>query len=326
MKKIFGLLIAILLLTGCDDGEMTFQTFSFTSGLQKCDLVTSTKTYLSINTSNNEVLIINFPTTSLLNVESETDTDGNRIPSVIDLSNGAIEYRVYSGTTPTLSTICSAIDNGNINIAERWLGSGTVEVVTVKVTDETDGTISYQHSVTLQDVSFTKGEETIRILDNYLGIIESPLGFEFNFNENADSILSSCSDGRPFLPNDDEAILFVLAAGTFDNQLTTKTIVTSNTNYVRFRVYSGTVGTAAICNGALSPVLEQEWITTPNAATIRIVTTQSTSDPSQYLNDIYLENARFNNVAASTESFSPTPNYTDSSGTELFYVGRYVTQ
>lgn len=326
MKKIFGLLIAILLLTGCDDGEMTFQTFNFTAGLQKCDLVTSTKTYISVNTTSKEVLILNFPTTALPNIVSTLNADGSPIPTRISLSNGAIEYRVYSGSL-NFNSVCSAVDNGSINVSERWLGSGSVEVVTVKI-DNTDGTTSYQHSVTLEDVSFTKGDQTIRILDNYLGTITSNLGFNFDFNENHDQFLSACTTGnneRIFLIDGNEAILFTLASNTIVNQAGTKDITTNETNYVRFRVYDGTgINTDVICNGALSPVIKQEWRTSPGAARIVIETAQSTTNPALYYHDIYLYSARFNNVATTTESYTPTPNDTDGSGVERFYVGRYA--
>nr|WP_322624747.1 hypothetical protein [uncultured Flavobacterium sp.] len=327
MKKIFGLLIAILLLTSCDDGEMTFQTFNFTAGLQKCELVTSTKTYISVNTTSKEVLIINFPSTALPNVASTIDADGNPVPTRIPLSNGAIEYRVYSGSL-NFNSVCSAVDNGGVNVSERWLGSGTVAVVTVKI-DNTDGTTSYQHSVTLEDVSFTKGDQTIRILDNYLGTITSNLGFNFDFNENHDQFLNACvtgNNGRIFLIDGSEAILFTLASTSIVNEVGPKDITIDDTNnYARFRVYDGTgINREVICNGALSPVMKQEWRTSVGVGRFTIVTAQSTTDPTKYYHDIYLYGTRFYNVATSTESYTPTPNDTDSSGVERFYVGRYA--
>ncbi|MFY7729574.1 MAG: hypothetical protein ACOVRN_08660, partial [Flavobacterium sp.] len=65
-------------------------------------------------------------------------------------------------------------------------------------------------------------------------------------------------------------------------------------------------------------------ITTEGSAQILIVTTESTSSPGQFLNDIYLVNAKFFNVTGSGEAFTPTPN--DSTDNTRYYLGRYVSQ
>ncbi len=320
MKKILGLLLTLLFLTGCDDGDMAFQTFHFGTELTVCN--ETTRTYIAVNSSTKEVLVINFPAAALLNTESAKDANNNYIPTSYTLSQGQIEYRVYSGSTPTASNVCSGVDNPNISIKDRWVGTGEISVVTAKTS-----ATQFSHSITLVNASFAKGDQTIRIEDNYLGTVTSNLGFNFDFTENetSQSFFSTCNDGRLFLANSKEAILLTLASGTFNNVPGSKTISTDSNNFARFRVYENSgINNTVICNGALTPVLEQEWITTEGSAQILIVTTESTSSPGQFLNDIYLVNAKFFNVTGSGEAFTPTPN--DSTDNTRYYLGRYVSQ
>lgn len=326
MKKIFGLLVAILLLTGCDDGEMTFQTFNFSTNPVKCELTTNT--YLSINATTKEVLIITFPATALLNRET-LDTDGNPIPQQITLSN--IEYRVYSGATPSLSNLCTTVDNGTVNVAQRWIGSGNVTIVTSKVPLTSESTdISYIHSVTLDDVSFVKGGETIRVLDNFLGEITTSLGFIFNFTENGSSTstLNACSDNRLYLTIGSKALLINLPTGTFTNETRTVTYPADDTHQVRMRVYNGTgLNGTVVCNGALSPVLQQEWSTTTNSGNIVVASTESVDTPGRYVHRIYLQdNSRLYNITGNGEFFSPQNNDTDADGNGRYYIGSYSPQ
>lgn len=318
MKKIFGLLIAILFLTGCDDGNMTFQTFNFTSNPVKCELTTNT--YLSINPTTKEVLILTFPSTALLNRENN-DTDGNPIPQPFTLSN--IEYRVYSGGTPTLANLCTTVDNGTVNVAQRWTGSGNITITTTKVplTDESND-ISYVHSVTLNDVSFVKGDETIRILDNFLGEISTSLGFIFDFTESATSIstLNPCDDGRLYLTLGSKALLLNLPSGTFTNETRTQNYPTDDTHQARMRIYNGSgINKNVVCNGALTPALEQEWSTTTNSGTITVESSESVDTPGRYIHKIYLQNnTRFYNITSNGEFFSPVNN-----DGNRYYLGTY---
>jgi hypothetical protein len=321
MKKIFGLLIAILLLTGCDDGNMTFQTFNFTSNPVKCELTTNT--YLSINPTTKEVLILTFPSTALLNRETN-DADGNPIPQAITLSN--IEYRVYSGATPALGNICTSVDNGTVNVTQRWTGSGSVTITTTKVPLTTESTdIRYVHSVTLNDVSFKKGDETIRVLDNFLGEINTSLGFMFDFTESATSIstLNACNDGRLYLTLGNKALLINLPAGTFTNETRTQTYTTDDTHQARMRVYDGTgINSTVVCNGALTPALKQEWSTTTNSGSIIVESTESVDTPGRYIHKVYLQNnTRFYNITSNGEFFTPENN-----DAGRYYIGTYSPQ
>ena len=314
MKKIFGLIAALMLLNGCDDGDMTFETFNFESSPVLCN--ESQNTYLSIN--ENEVLILKFAVADLLNVEGTKE---------VQFANGAIEYRIYEGT-PTQGKICGLTDDPTITVKEYWTGSGNATITTTRVLSSA-GVVSYEHSVTLDDVSLTKGEETIRIQDNYLGVITKSAQINFDFastTENPTQVRNCSSDiNKKFVLRADEALIMQLAAGAFDNALVTGEVknVTLNTiNYLTFYKYSGTGMTeGGIClgNGPITPTEKQRW--TALNGTVRIVKTNVDKTF-----DIYLYNVVFNNNAAGAgaETFSPETNGTDTDSNPYYYLGYFV--
>ncbi|HYD90274.1 MAG TPA: hypothetical protein VEA37_02165, partial [Flavobacterium sp.] len=98
MKKIFCLIAALSLLSGCDDGDMTFKSFDF-SGVtsQSCN---NSNIYFKIN--GEEALILTLSDGALLNEET---VDGPREIAVGSGGNTII-YRDYEGTV-TSSMLCA---------------------------------------------------------------------------------------------------------------------------------------------------------------------------------------------------------------------------
>ncbi|MFP9113328.1 hypothetical protein ACLI1A_05265 [Flavobacterium sp. RHBU_3] len=318
MKKIFALIACMMLLTACDDGELTFSTFNFDGDPDPCDFAENT--YINVN--DNEVLILKFADDDLLNIEGE-DT--------ITFAEGDIEYRVYNATGLSTSNVCGSLDNASLSVRESWDGSGTATITTTKTIDETTGEVVYYHSINLIDVSFTKGEQTIRIQDTYVGQIKKPIGFYFDFAENLEDSnrFSECNSEKYFLNNTnttDEVILLNIPTTSIPTTTgITNPPITLDPNgvYFRFIKYSSSgLDDDIICDGnVLSPVPEQIWFTQSGQL---IIDTQEVDG--ELVHIMYLKNAVFYNTLGTGETFEPVGNISDPTGgsEDVYYIGRFI--
>lgn len=320
MKKFFGLLACLFLLMGCDDGEMMFDTFNF-SGATPQECGTANNTYIFVNSSTKEVLVVTFPANALLNTETEK--------APFQVNN--IQYRVYEGATPSQSNICGAIDNPGLTVKELWTGSGTVTVITTRVETE-EGVVTFRHAITLNDVSFNKEGETIRILDNYLGELSKPLGFEFDFAEDDSELrtYTPCSTGKYVTTDATEGLIVDIGDTVLPNTVIDTPLQFTNQNSennisVSFVKYNGNVTPSILCSGnVLTPNIVQKWTTANNGRLIiRTIAVPDTS-PTEYAHLLYLEDTVFFNNLSNGESFTPTSNIAEGPYEGMYYIGRIV--
>jgi hypothetical protein len=99
MKRVLSLLAFVLLLSGCDDGNLIQEDINFeTATTQNCssnDLIYKLK--------EKEALILEIPSTSFTTEPSSTNT-----PTEINIStSNRVVYRFYNGTVST-DTTCNA--------------------------------------------------------------------------------------------------------------------------------------------------------------------------------------------------------------------------
>ncbi|WP_116787443.1 membrane lipoprotein lipid attachment site-containing protein [Flavobacterium psychrotrophum] len=332
MKKIFCFIVALILLTGCDDGEMTFQKFNFTGTLKECSLKTGTY----IMTTGTEALIIDLAATPLVNIESAKNSAGDPISRNIALGANALEYRVYTSTV-TSDNICNATGNASVTIKDRWQGTGNLGIITTKKTDS-KGVITFIHSITLTDATFTKDGETIRIEDNYLNTVTTSMGVTLNFandNESDPINLSICEDNSnlKYWIKNNQSILLQFAPGTLNNAGTEDVIevplnadlTAATANNITITVYSGNGMTSeGICtrNKPVTPTEKSRWVATSG----NVVLKRSLISGAYYY-DVYLAKdiAFYNRTnIGSGEFFNPEPNFPDSTGdfADYYYLGR----
>ena len=280
MKKIFGLAAALVLLAGCDDGEMTFNTFDFTDATP-VPCPTNGDIRFKINDNDTEVLILEMDIeTALPNSIAEA---GYR-----DITVGGTNrliYRNYSGTV-TNNTLCSAIPPVSPSVLEEWNGDGVLRVTTYKVIE--DGhLIAYTHQITLKSVTFTKvgSNEQVVITDNNYGNIRRDLLFDFDFETTVAPLaeLSPCNNdpsGPFYRLNGTEALVLSLDPAIINSTNTTTPILidlsdSQDENDLVLRVYSSTVFANNICsvNPPITPTEIERWGAFDGQ--IKIVTTQS---------------------------------------------------
>lgn len=338
MKKIFSLIAVLVLLSSCDDGDMTFKTFDFsTATARRCTDVEDGELFYKINGT--EALIIQLADGQLIN--SPNIISGVNTAREITISgNNKITYVNYpTGTAPTESTMCTRIDNGTAGSDEQWIGTGVITVLTTATVVE--GKITgYIHVVTLKNITFTKGSESITINNNNFGTITIPNPFTFNFSSDssdpdATPVIEGCTN-NDYLFTIASANLLLLDLSDLDAALEPGVIerplvlTGNNPDRLYFTVYDGTVLTSRICDGGAvtspNPISNLRWsvIAPSGSATPSIKIVTEVEVGSTYKSTVYLKNIVFANINKPTETFNLNDVAASTITTDGYLFGAYL--
>ncbi|WP_258929434.1 hypothetical protein [Flavobacterium davisii] len=184
MKKIWVLLISLLLLTACDDGNIIEETFNFSSiSVQKCN---NTNTLYKIN--DKETLIFTTPETSFPNEEGIKTY-------LIGTGNNLIYKKFFS--TINSNEICSV---GNNPVAEQWtVSGGTIEITTNKIisTNDPSKIVGYNHKILFKNITFNSPNKQL-VFDRYeFGNYTTDLiDLKFDYKN---AVMQNCSGNNLFL-------------------------------------------------------------------------------------------------------------------------------
>ena len=162
MKKLVILVASIFLLQACDDGDIALESFNFDNVLiQNC-----TSNNLVFKIKNNELLLLNIPTSSFVNEETP---DGS--PRVIPVnSTNKIIYRIYSDNISS-NNICSILPPANPVVSNEWNASGgTIEIITDKLFAADGITVTgYTHNIRFVNVNFSNAENSFSFTSYIFG-------------------------------------------------------------------------------------------------------------------------------------------------------------
>jgi hypothetical protein len=264
MKRFFGLLFLVLLLNGCDDGNLTIETINFEDvPTQSCD--TNSIIY---KLNENEALLLQIPETAFVN---EPTAEGK--PTVIDIDDTTyrVVYRFYNGKV-TPDNICKTIPPATPVATDQWTASsGKIEITTTTITKA--GTIpgstvitDYNHHIVFKNITFDKGNgtqvyETMVFGDHV--IKQDPLPFGF------DKLVEQCPNSKQiynfttseaFTLDDLESILIVNEETPIDKPRTA--IIGTLKNKLTYRLYSTPTLTQSNFCGTTDPTLpsiKEEW-------------------------------------------------------------------
>jgi len=157
MKKLV-LVLVLLGFMSCDDGDLTVETLDFDSAtISSC--TTSPGVELLFKINDVDALILELPSTLLINTVTEIDTPRT---AAFTAANANAYYRSFN-TSITSSYFCDAIPPAGVSVSlEYEASSGTIEVITVAVDSDEDGVAdSYEHTITLLNVVFDNDGESI---------------------------------------------------------------------------------------------------------------------------------------------------------------------
>ncbi|RVU90500.1 hypothetical protein EH230_06065 [Flavobacterium columnare] len=296
MKKIWVLLISLLLLTACDDGNIIEETFNFSSiSVQKCN---NTNTLYKIN--DKETLIFTTPETSFPNEEGIKTY-------LIGTGNNLIYKKFFS--TINSNEICSV---GNNPVAEQWtVSGGTIEITTNKIisTNDPSKIVGYNHKILFKNITFNSPNKQL-VFDRYeFGNYTTDLiDLKFDYKN---AVMQNCSGNNLFFKyNNSNALLLDIDPSLYKHQIVgTKTALLNNSNKISYRVYSGGLNASFFCQSIppTSPALVEEWIAqegiTDVSGIIVVETSQQTT--STYRHVIKLRKVIFKN---GIKTYSPNPN------------------
>ena len=296
MKKIFACMATILLLTftGCDDGDITFNDFNFssTTAIQHCN---ETNIYYKIEGT--EVMILELSPSVLYNIANDEPTE-----IALGNSGNTIIYRNYSGDVNS-SVVCNGSTNpGDPVIVEEWTGEGTISIQTDKITNEDGKLTDYSHKITLNQITFTNGESTIIINDNLFGSYETQT-VNFNYGGEENPSVQACNEDisdRLYKISGTEVMIFNLQEGFIENAngeaiipFPIEDAELAEAFEILYEKYDGSVTNSVVCsdNRPVTPVIQQRWRVVEGD--LIVTTTENEAEPGTFFHEIKLKDIVF---------------------------------
>ncbi|MCL6265319.1 hypothetical protein [Flagellimonas myxillae] len=170
MRKLFFPILLLLIIGGCDDGDLQIETIDFNNvAIQFCDQPQASGRNIVFKTNETEALILNL-NSGLLNkgVIGETIVTESSIPGQSQLT-----YRNFSGTISS-SYFCDDIPPATPTVAQEVEAEdGTVIVETSASEDETE----FEHIIRLSGVSFVteNGERITNLTIDEFGTVSTTI-------------------------------------------------------------------------------------------------------------------------------------------------------
>ena len=262
MKRILCILTLLLIITACDDGDLTVDPIDFSTGaILKC----SAKDVL-YKVQGSEMMFIEIPSSYFIADQTLADS-----PIEVYLTSTIkVTYRKYASETSS-QNICPTAPDATPNLVEQWQATdGIIQITStaIKSTNPTDNStriMGYTYNINFKNITFIKpdGTQTQQTFSfgNYATTV-SPLAF--GFNQLVDK--STCTgDNRIFDFSGSEVFTLDVAdyATLFANQVTTtpRTALISATNKLSYRLYSNTITDSYFCAATIpaTPTLTQQW-------------------------------------------------------------------
>lgn len=140
MKSPFYILICLIFLVACDDGDILTVDLEFDQELENCDDFEDSHLIFDTREDPNEALILIFPRNDD-NDDLFFSATPEDEPAILDISDGGIRfiYRTYNRAVDA-DDMCAIVAPGDLNIVEDYeADSGTVEVTVTIIDDDGDG-------------------------------------------------------------------------------------------------------------------------------------------------------------------------------------------
>ena len=305
MKRVLSLLVFVLLLNGCNDGNLTVGTIDFSNATtQSCS---TTNIIYKLNAQ--EALILEIPTTSFVN---EPTVPGTPLNIPIDNSTYRVVYRSYSGKI-TSDNICNAIPPATPTVTDQWTAtSGIIQIITTPIT--VAGTIAgstvitgYNHNIIFKNITFsrTSGNQVYETFA-FGDYVTPATTFPFAFNK----ILTQCSTTKQIYnyTTSGEALTLDIDPTLIQSSETPLNkprtgVISATTNKLIYRLYNGLLTSSYFCGTTLpqSPTFNEEWIgvagVTGVSGTIEVTTVKNGT--TAYTHTIVLKNVTLTNGTSS---------------------------
>jgi hypothetical protein len=302
MKRVLSLLILVLLLNGCDDGNLTLETIDFANTTtQSC-----TENNIIFKLKEKEALLLEIPKTSFVNDPTVPGT-----PTVINIDNttNRVVYRFYNGKVVE-TNICNTIPPATPYVNNEWVAtSGKIEITTTTITQA--GTIAgstvitgYNHHIVFTNITFDKGNgtnlkyETFPFGDYITTITPLPFAFDKTVDQcpTSKQIYNRSTSSEALTIDKIDPALIVNTETPLNTPRTG--LIGSTKNILTYRLYAnGLLTDAYFCNTTLPtvPTVSEEWIGLDGVANVSgiIEVTTISSGTSAFKHTIVIKNATF---------------------------------
>ena len=258
------MLIFVLLLNGCDDGNLTLETISF----EKATTQSCSTNNIIFKLKEKEALLLELPENTFVNEPTPSGT-----PTLINIDNKThrVVYRFYNGNVSS-DNICNTIPPATPFVTDQWTAeSGTIQIITtpVKTTNTSDNSTritGYNHNITFKNITFSRTGgnqvyETFPFGDYVTSV--TPLAFDF------DQTLEQCPDKKQiynYVSSESLTIenidpdLIVNVETPLNTPRTA--LIGSTKNKLAYRLYSNGILTPSyFCNTTVPtlPLIKEEW-------------------------------------------------------------------
>jgi hypothetical protein len=261
MKRVLSLLVFVVLLNGCDDGNLIQEDIDFESAtMQSCS---TNNIIYKLNAK--EALLVEIPETSFTTEPSSANT-----PTEISISSSnRVVYRFFNGTV-SADNICETIPAATPIVTDQWTATdGTIQILTtaVKTTNPTENSTritGYNHNIVFKNITFAKSSGT-QVYETF------PFGdytttattLPFLFDETVEKCPTS---NQIYNYTSSEALILTIDPSLIVNEVTPLNsprtgIIGTTTNILKYRLFSGLLTSAYFCNATTptTPALSQEW-------------------------------------------------------------------
>jgi predicted small integral membrane protein len=311
MKRVLSLLVFVVLLNGCDDGNLIQEDIDFESAtMQSC----STNNII-YKLNEKEALLVEIPETSFTTEPSSTNT-----PTELSISSTSnrVVYRFFNGTV-SADNICETIPAAAPIVTDQWTATdGTIQILTtaVKTTNTTDNSTKitgYNHNIVFKNITFAKSSGT-QVYETFAfgDYVTTATTLPFLFDET----LEKCSTSNQIYNyTSSEALMLTIDPSLIVNEVTPLNsprtgIIGTTTNILKYRLFSGLLTSAYFCNATTptTPALSQEWNGVAGISGISgiIEVTTTTNGPSSFKHTIVLKKA---SLAKGNNNFLLGDNY-----------------
>lgn len=263
MKKIKYIVLGIVALTACNDGDISVQSMNFSnSDIQNCNGL-----YFKIN--GKELLVADFNKGDFSD-QLDINAPLNEEQSFQITSSHPIIYRVYSDKV-TSNVICSAIPPSEPIVNSEYISIPGATVIYKKnmITSwaNSSANIKYFFDINFNHLTLTKGEEQIKYENYSFGTYTfETRNMTFNFTNpvvNCDNSTLFQNVDAELSFNISEDLKSIQTVGVFNYAL-------SQDNYMLYTKYSGNIVEQAPCESKTNDVLE-EWKATDGTLIVEVV-------------------------------------------------------
>jgi hypothetical protein len=262
MKSVLSLILVLLFLNSCDDGNINVISFDFSKAkAQSCNMGISGKFFV-FSKQDQRTFIIQ---TSELNFANEVTPEGAPRIILINGTTDKVLYREYSDKI-TDGTICSAIPPVSPVVTKELLAvGGSIVITTTAVTSEnaTDGSsriTSYNHEIYFQNIRFDNGDNTQTNDKIAFGTYNTAATTPVDFSSLS---IKNCPTSANYLfkTSGNQALNLTVDPTIFDTSIlgTPKIkLIDGTTNKLNYSVYTNNVNQDILCSTSI-PLPSEIW-------------------------------------------------------------------